>query len=187
MTRLLGISGSLRAGSLNTALLRAAQQGAGPDVHIDIATLHGIPLYDGDEEAKSGIPAAVTALREKIYASDGILLATPEYNGGVPGVLKNGIDWLSRGAESKKVYYGRPFALLGATPGGLATLGSQNAWLPILKKLGAQVWSGGSIMMSRAPSLMDASGEYTDEATLRLLAEFVAGFAAFTQLVRGKG
>ena len=91
-----------------------------------------------------GIPAAVTALKERIYASDGILLATPEYNGGVPGVLKNGIDWLSRGADSKKVYYGRPFALLGATPGGLATLGSQNAWLPILKKLGAQVWSGGS-------------------------------------------
>ena len=181
MTRLLGISGSLRAGSFNTALLRGAQQGAGPDVQIDIATLHGIPLYDGDEEAKSGIPAAVTALKERIFASDGILLATPEYNGGVPGVLKNGIDWLSRGADSKKVYYGRPFALLGATPGGLATLGSQNAWLPILKKLGAQVWSGGSIMLSRAPSLMDASGEYTDEVTRKLLAEFVAGFAAFTQ------
>ena len=186
MTRLLGISGSLRAGSFNTALLRAAQQGAGADVHIDIATLHGIPLYDGDEEAKSGIPSPVTALKEQIFASDGILLATPEYNGGVPGVLKNGIDWLSRGADSKKVYFGRPFALLGATPGGLATLGSQNAWLPILKKLGAQVWSGGSIMLSRAPSLMDASGEYTDEGTRKLLAEFVAGFAAFAQLARRK-
>jgi NAD(P)H-dependent FMN reductase len=187
VTRLLGLSGSLRAGSFNTALLRAAQRGAAADVQIDIATLHGIPLYDGDEESKSGIPAAVTALKEKIFASDGVLLATPEYNGGVPGVLKNGIDWLSRGADSKRVYYGRPFALLGATPGGLATLGSQNAWLPILRKLGAQVWSGGSIMLSRAPSLMDANGEYTDEATRTLLGEFVAGFAAFTQMAHGKG
>src|SRR5207344_3139769 len=131
--------------------------------------------------------AAVTALKEQIFASDGVVLATPEYNGGVPGVLTNGIDWLSRGSDSQRVYFGRPFAIMGATPGGLATLGSQNAWLPILKKLGAQVWSGGSIMLSRAPSLMDASGEYTDEATRKLLAEFVAGFAAFTQSGRGKG
>jgi chromate reductase, NAD(P)H dehydrogenase (quinone) len=179
LTRLLGISGSLRAGSLNTALLRAVQQGAGTGAQIEIATLHGIPLYDGDLEAASGIPEAVRLLKERVIASDGVLLATPEYNGGVPGVLKNGIDWLSRGGDSKKVFHGRPFALLGATPGGLATLGSQNAWLPILKKLGAQVWSGGSIMLSRAPSLMDANGTYTDAATRKLLAEFVAGFTAF--------
>jgi NAD(P)H-dependent FMN reductase len=186
VTKLLGISGSLRAGSFNTALLRAAQQGAGADVNIEIATLHGIPLYDGDEESRSGIPAAVTALKEKIFASDGVVLATPEYNGGVPGVLKNGIDWLSRGSDSKRVYFGRPFAIMGATPGGMATLGSQNAWLPILKKLGAQVWSGGSVMVSRAPSLMNASGEYTDEATRKLVTEFVQGFAAFAVQARAK-
>lgn len=179
MTRLLGISGSLRKGSFNTALLRAAQQVAGPDIQLEIATLHDIPLYDGDVESATGIPGAVTALREKIHASDGVLLCTPEYNGGVPGVFKNTIDWLSRGPESKRVYYGRPFAIMGATPGGLATVAAQNAWLPILKKLGAQIWSGGSVMVSRAPTLMDASGEYTDAATLKLLAEFVQGFAVF--------
>ncbi len=183
MTRLLGISGSLRTGSFNTALLRAAQQGAGPDVQLQIATLHGIPLYDGDLETASGIPDAVRTLKERVMACDGVLLATPEYNGGVPGVLKNAIDWLSRGSDVKKVYQGRPFALLGATPGGLATLGSQNAWLPILKKLGAQVWSGGSVMVSRAPSLMDASGEYSDAALRKMLAEFVQGFAAFVAQV----
>jgi chromate reductase, NAD(P)H dehydrogenase (quinone) len=185
VTRLLGISGSLRKGSVNTALLRAAQQLAGPDIQLEVATLHGIPLYDGDEESASGIPAAVTALREQVYACDGVLIATPEYNGGVPGVLKNAIDWMSRGPETKKVYFGRPFAILGATPGGLATVAAQNAWLPILKKLGAQVWSGGSVMVSRAPTLMDASGAYTDAATLKLLAEFVRGFAAFAAGSRG--
>lgn len=187
MTRLLGISGSLRAGSLNTALLRAAQQAAGPEVSLEIVTLHGIPLYDGDLEDSTGIPAAVTALKGKIFASDGVLLATPEYNGGVPGVFKNAIDWLSRGEDSKKVYQGRPFALLGATPGGLATLGAQNAWLPILKKLRAQVWGGGWLTISRAPSLMDASGTYTDAVTRKQLAEFVSGFAAFAEQARAGG
>lgn len=179
MTRLLGISGSLRAGSFNTALLRSAQQGAGPDLQIDIATLHGIPLYDGDVETNSGIPDGVRSLKERVIASDGVLLATPEYNGGVPGVLKNAIDWISRPpADARKVFC-RPFALLGATPGSLGTVASQNAWLPILKKLGAQVWSGGQVMVSRAPTLMDGSDEYTDEATRKLLAEFVQGFAVF--------
>jgi NAD(P)H-dependent FMN reductase len=116
-----------------------------------------------------------------------VLLATPEYNGGVPGVFKNAIDWLSRGADSKKVYQDRPFALLGATPGGLATLGAQNAWLPILKKLRAQVWGGGWLTISRAPSLMDASGTYTDAVTRKQLAEFVSGFAAFAEQARAGG
>jgi len=123
VTRLLGISGSLRKGSFNTALLRAAQQVAEPDVQVEIATLHEIPLYDGDVEASSGIPGAVKALKEMVIASDGVLLATPEYNGGIPGVMKNAIDWLSRpGTDIPKVFRGRPFALLGATPGGFGTV-----------------------------------------------------------------
>jgi chromate reductase len=180
MTRLLGISGSLRAGSHNTALLRAAQQVAGEDVQFEIATLHGIPLYDGDLEAASGVPAAVKELKQRIIASDGILLATPEYNGGIPGVMKNAIDWLSRpGTDIPKVFRGRPFALLGATPGGFGTVLSQNAWLPILKQLGVQLWSGGRIVMSHVPGLVDVSGTITDEATRKLVREFVRGFAVF--------
>lgn len=184
MTRILGISGSLRAGSINTALLRAAQQGAGPEVQLEIVTLHGIPVYDGDVEASSGIPAAVTALKDKVAASDGVLIATPEYNGGIPGVAKNAIDWLSRpSADAKRIFHGRPFALMGATPGGLATLGSQNAWLLILKKLRTQVWGGGWLTLSHALTLMNASGEFTDEATRKQLADFVNGFAAFAARV----
>ena len=87
MTRILGISGSLRAGSFNTALLRAAQQVAGDGIDLEIATLHGIPLYDADAEARDGEPDAVAALKRKLIAADGVLLATPEYNNGVPGCL----------------------------------------------------------------------------------------------------
>jgi chromate reductase, NAD(P)H dehydrogenase (quinone) len=185
VTRLLGISGSLRTGSFNTALLRAAQQVAGPDTQIGIATLHGIPLYDGDLEAASGIPDAVLALKDQVIASDGVLLATPEYNGGIPGVMKNAFDWLSRpGADVVKALRGRPIALLGATPGGFGTGFAQAAWLPILKRLGAQTWSGGQVMVSRAPTLLDASGTITDEATRKQLTEFVQGFAAFATRAR---
>ena len=91
MVRILGISGSLRAGSFNTALLRAAQELAVPGMELELATLHGIPLYDGDLEQRDGVPAAVQALKARVLASDGLLLATPEYNNGIPGVFKNAI------------------------------------------------------------------------------------------------
>ena len=94
MARILGISGSLRAGSFNTALLRAAQELAVPGVELELATLHGVPLYDGDLEAREGLPPAVQALKARVLASDALLLATPEYNNGIPGVFKNAIDWL---------------------------------------------------------------------------------------------
>src|SRR5690606_25237849 len=94
--KILGISGSLRAQSYNTALLRTARTIAGPDAEVDVATLHGIPLYDGDLERDEGLPSAVVDLKGRILASDGLLLVTPEYNHGIPGVFKNAIDWLSR-------------------------------------------------------------------------------------------
>ena len=134
----------------------------------------------------SGIPAAVTALQGQIMASDGVLLATPEYNGGIPGVFKNAIDWLSRpGADAKRMFHGRPFALMGATPGGLATAGLAECMAADSQEAAARR-SGAAdrLMLSHAPTLMNASGEYTDEATLKLLAEFVKGFAAFAARVR---
>jgi NAD(P)H-dependent FMN reductase len=178
MTRILGISGSLRAGSFNTALLRAAQSLAIEGIELEVATLHGIPLYDGDLEQREGIPAAVTALKEKVVASQGVILATPEYNSSVPGVLKNAIDWLSRPPEDiPRVYGGRPFALIGATPSGFGTILSQNAWLGVLRHLGARQWAG-RMMVSRAGQAFDASGRLTDEAVAKQLREFVAKFAA---------
>lgn len=178
MTRILGISGSLRGGSFNTALLRAAQAAAGPGLTLDVATLHGIPLYDGDVEARDGIPPAVATLKQRIIASDGVLLATPEYNNGIPGVFKNAIDWLSRPASDiAPVFRDRPFALIGASPGGFGTILSQNAWLPVLRTLGTRLWSGGRLMVSRASQVFDENGDLRDEAIRRQLADFVRGYA----------
>jgi NAD(P)H-dependent FMN reductase len=179
MARILGISGSLRKASLNTALLRAAQSLAGEGIEFEVVTLHGIPLYDGDIEAASGIPAAVTALREKIVAADGVILASPEYNNSVPGVLKNAIDWLSRPpSEIPRTFGNRPYALIGASMGGFGTILAQNAWLGVLRHLGARHWAGGRLLVSKAQQSFDADGKLTDEAVAVQLAGFVRDFAA---------
>lgn len=181
MVRLLGISGSLRKDSFNTALLRAAQQEAGSEVEVETATLHGIPLYDGDVEAASGEPAAITALKSRIVACDGFMIFTPEYNSGIPGVAKNAFDWLSRPpADMARVFRGRPVAVLGATPSGFGTLLSQAAWLPVLKHMGAEIWAGGRLGVSAAHTKLDAAGQF-DADTRKALATFVQGFAAWVK------
>ena len=94
---ILAISGSLRAGSFNTRLLRAVEAAAPETLRLDIITPRGVPLYDGDVEENEGIPTVVEELKERVRAADALIIATPEYNFSVPGVLKNMIDWLSRG------------------------------------------------------------------------------------------
>ena len=180
MTKLLGISGSLRKGSFNTALLRTAV-GLMPDgAALEVRTLHGIPLYDADLEASGGIPPAVTALKDAIAAADGVVLATPEYNNGIPGVFKNGIDWLSRPpADVKRVFAGRRIAVIGASPGGFGTILSQNAWLPILRTLGTHPWFGGRLMVSRAGNVFDEAGALKDQAIRDQLKVFMHGFVNF--------
>ena len=181
MIRLLGISGSLREGSFNTALLRAAAGLMPEGSTLEIATLKGIPLYDGDLEAAQGIPPAVTALRERILACDGLLLASPEYNNGIPGVFKNGIDWLSRGDDAARTFANRPVAVMGASPGGFGTILAQAAWLPVLRTLGTRSWHGGRLMVSRAGKAFDADGTLVDDAVREQLRAFLAGFAAFAK------
>ena len=179
MARILGISGSLRTGSFNTALLYAAASLAQGEIGIEVATLHGIPLYDADLEQREGLPEAVVALKAKVIASDGVLLASPEYNNGIPGVFKNAIDWLSRPpADVAKVFRGRRFALIGASPGGFGTILAQDAWLPVLRTLGVDFWSGGRLMVSRAGNAFDAQGKLADPALREQLQKFVLGFAA---------
>src|SRR5829696_205956 len=185
MIKLIGLSGSLRQGSFNTALLRAAR-GLMPDgAELDIRTIREIPLYDADVEAAQGIPPSVAALKDAIAAADGLLLATPEYNNSIPGVFKNAIDWLSRPpADIKRVFGGKPVALMGASPGGFGTILSQNAWLPVLRTLGAELGSEGRLLVSRAKGVFDDQGRLTDEKLRGQLGTFVENFVAFAQSSR---
>jgi chromate reductase len=185
MTRILGISGSLRRASLNAMLLRNAAALMPEGAQLDIGAIHGIPLYDGDVEVASGIPQAVQQLKEQIVACDGLLLVTPEYNNGIPGVFKNVIDWLSRpSSDIARVFGGRPVAVIGASPGGFGTILAQNAWLPVLRTLGTRPWFGGRLMASRAGGVFDESGNLTDDALRKQLQLFMTGFAGYVQSAR---
>jgi len=181
MASIVGLSGSLRRNSFNTALLRAAREVAADGVELEIATLQGIPLYDGDLEEREGIPDAVTELKKRIGAADGLLIATPEYNNSLPGVLKNGIDWLSRRPDdAPHVFTGLPVAIIGASPGGFGTILAQDAWLSVMRTLSARQWFGGRLQVSRAGKVFDDDGRMVDEDIRKRLADFVAGFAQFT-------
>ena len=152
-----------------------------PDgVPLETATIHGIPLYDGDLEAAQGIPQAVDSLKKRITEADGLLLVTPEYNNGIPGPVKNAIDWLSRPpADIAKVFSDRPFGVIGASPGGFGTILAQNSWLPVLRTLGTSAWFGGRLQVSRAGNVFNADGDLTDEAIRTQLRKYLAGFVDF--------
>lgn len=176
---IIGLSGSLRKGSWNTALLRAASALVPEGVTLDVRTPAGIPLYNGDDEASSGVPKAAQELKDAIAAADGLLIATPEYNNSIPGVLKNAIDWLTRpSADIPRVFGCKPVAVIGASPGGFGTVLSQAAWLPVLRALGTNHWFGGRLLVSRAHEAFGQDGQLKDEAVRRQLQSFVRDFAA---------
>lgn len=180
MTTVIGISGSLRRGSFNAALLRAAQGEMPEGVMLDIRSIAGIPLYDADLERAEGIPEPVAALKDAVAGADGFLVVTPEYNNSIPGVLKNAIDWMTRPDEDiKRVFGGKPVAMMGASPGRWGTILSQNAWLPVWRTLGARLWTGGRLLVPRARDAFSPEGELTDDDTRRRLRSFLEGFADF--------
>ncbi|HEV7618106.1 MAG TPA: NADPH-dependent FMN reductase [Burkholderiaceae bacterium] len=182
MTKIVGIAGSLRAASFNAALLRTAAGLMPSGASLEIASIKGIPLYDGDVEANEGIPQVVAALKEQIAAADGLLLVTPEYNNAMPGVFKNAIDWLSRPpSDIPRIFGNRPTAVIGASPGGFGTILAQNAWLPVLRTLGTQPWFGGRLLVSRAGNVFNDAGELVDEKMKAQLQQFVHGFVNFVK------
>ena len=161
-------------------LLRSAAELSPPGTTIDIASIRQIPLYDGDVEAQEGVPKPVQELKERIVSSDGLLIATPEYNNSIPGVLKNAVDWLSRpSADIKRVFGGRPVAIVGATPGAGGTRLAQAAWLPVLRTLGTSPWFGGWMIVADAGKVFDPDGRLTDDSIRERLRKFVHGYAAF--------
>ncbi|MGI8730200.1 MAG: NADPH-dependent FMN reductase [Solirubrobacteraceae bacterium] len=163
--RLLAISGSLRRGSLNSALLRAAGGLVPPGasvVHFD--GLAGIPPYseDLDVEPAPAAPAAVVALRREIAAADGLLLATPEYNASIPGQLKNAIDWASRPFPDNALR-GQPAAVIGATTGIFGAVWAQAELRKVLATAGADVLDR-EFIISDAPGAFDDDGRLVDTA-----------------------
>jgi NAD(P)H-dependent FMN reductase len=180
MINIIGISGSLRKASFNSALLRAAVDVTPGDATLEIASIQGIPLYDGDVESSTGIPAVVQDLKDRIAAADGLLLVTPEYNNSIPGVFKNAIDWLTRPASDiARVFNNRPVGFIGATPGRGGTILAQAAWLPVLRTLGTKPWFGGRVTVSGAKRVFDESGQLVDEEVRSQLRNYMAGFVGF--------
>ena len=160
---LVTLSGSLRAASYNTALLRALPGLAPSTVHFTLHSIADIPVYNDDVEAR-GLPEVVTRLRAAIRQSDGLVIATPEYNHGVPGGLKNAIDWFSR-PPSPHGLFGIPTAILGASDGMIGTARSQYALRQTLTALNAPTLPFPQVLVSHADKKIDATGQLTDEVT----------------------
>lgn len=174
------ISGSLRRDSFNTRLIQAMVAVAPNTVSIELATLHHIPLYDGDIESESGIPQAVEVLRDQIKASDGIILAMPEYNAGMPGVLKNALDWLTRPPkEMGPTFFDRPLALAGATPGGLGTALAQAGSLTVLRQLKVRLFPD-HLRLSSAADRLNSGGEPDPDLT-KQLTRWLQAYVRFIQ------
>ena len=180
MANLAGIAGSLRKHSYNRTLLGTAAGVLPEGSGMSILVIDDVPLYNADIESE-GMPESVLRLRAQIRAADGLVIATPEYNGGVPGVLKNAIDWLSRPVEGESsVFNGKPLAVMGATPGGFGTALSQAAWLPVFRTLRLSLWTGGgNYLLSRAAAEF-ADGKLSD-ARREALRKYMAGFVNFVE------
>jgi NAD(P)H-dependent FMN reductase len=180
MITIIGMSGSLRKASFNSALLRAAVDVTPGGATLEVASIQGIPLYDGDVESSVGIPAVVSNLKDRIAVCDGLLLAAPEYNNSIPGVFKNAIDWLSRPASDiARVFNNRPVGFIGATPGRGGTILAQAAWLPVLRTLGTKPWFGGRVTVSGAKRVFDENGQLVDEDVRSQLRTYMEGFVGF--------
>ena len=174
--RVLGISGSLRSGSHNTRLLRAAAKTLPPGVELELFDgLKAIPPYDGDDDVQPA-PGAVQALRDAIADADAVLIATPEYNASIPGVLKNALDWASR-PHATNVLRGKPAAVVGASTGMFGAVWAQAETRKVLGTIGARVLDH-ELPVAEAPERLDETGELADPDVLDVLGEIVGDLVA---------
>jgi chromate reductase len=174
-----GIAGSLRRDSYNRALLRTAQELAPADVEIRIFDRIGeLPLFNEDVE-RAGTPEPVAALRSAIAEADALLICTPEYNHGVPGVLKNAIDWASRPPRASALD-GKPAAIMGASPGQTGTARAQSALRLSFVFTNTPVLPGPEILVYRAADKF-AGGKLTDAKTREYVGRLLEGLADWTR------
>jgi chromate reductase len=181
--RILGFAGSLRKGSYNRMLLRAARELAPENVEIEIFDLEGIPLFNQDFEANPH--EKVTALKEKIRAADGLLIVTPEYNYSIPGVLKNAIDAASR-PYGTSPFGGKPVAIMSASTGMLGGARAQYHLRQALVFLDAHPLNAPEIMVAFAPEKFDPTGRLTDETTRGKVAELLVRLAEWIERLEGR-
>ncbi len=179
--RVLGIAGSLRRGSYNRALVRAAAGLAPEGMTIEPFELHDVPFFDADVE-KAGDPAAVTALKEAVRSADALLIATPEYQHSVPGVLKNALDWASRPPKDPPLAR-KPVAVMGATPGRFGTARAQADLRKVLSYNDALVLQRPEVMVPRAAQAFDEDLNLVDEDARGFLRQLLANLAAWTRQV----
>jgi chromate reductase len=179
VTRILGISGSLRRDSHNTNLLRAAAEAVGPDVELELYDgLKEIPPYDEDDDVEPR-PASVARLASEIAAADAVLFATPEYNSSIPGQLKNAIDWVSRPVATN-VLRNKPVAVVGASTGAFGAVWAQAELRKVLAALGARVLDL-ELPVPHAHTRFE-DGALTDEEIGARLAEAVEALAGEIRL-----
>jgi chromate reductase, NAD(P)H dehydrogenase (quinone) len=178
--QIVAIGGSLRRDSFNTKLLQCLQSLAPKDIRIEIEieSLRGIPLYDGDEEDRTGKPQAVQDLDAKIRAAQGVIIATPEYNFSVPGVLKNALDWLSRQGSPLRW---KPVGIMGASTGPVGTARAQYHLRQTLQHHEALLLPKPEIFVRNAQTLFSKSGELTDSDTGKHVASWLVAFAAWVE------
>ena len=183
---ILCLPGSLRRASWNRRLLQAAAACAPAGVSVEVYdALAAVPLFDEDREAAEPEgPPGVRALRTAMAAADGVLIATPEYNQALPGVLKNALDWLSRESPQGEVLIDRPVAVLGASSGPWGTRLAQASLRQVLHTCGALVMPAPTVYVAHAAERFDASGELIHPATQATLARFMAGFVDWIARLR---
>ena len=173
----LGFAGSLRKDSYNRALLRAAVEAAPEGMRIETFDLAAVPLYNYDVEA-AGDPDGVAAFKQAIRAADGVLMVTPEYNHGVPGVMKNAIDWASRPPKGAALDR-KPVGVIGASPGITGSARGQSQLRQAFEFTNSYAMPQPELLVFRASEKFDAEGRLVDESTREHLASYLAALGAW--------
>jgi chromate reductase len=179
---ILAFAGSLRAGSFNRSLVRAVVELAPAELAISVFDLLEVPLYNGDVEA-AGEPLGVARFKEAIRAADGVLIATPEYNHGVPGVTKNAIDWASR-PPGHAVLDRKPVGIIGASPGITGSARGQSQLRQAFEFTNSFCMPQPELLVFRAHEKFDADGRLTDEPTRQFLQKYLHAFADWVRIFR---
>ncbi len=180
--RVLGIAGSLRHESYNRRLLAATRELAPEAMKIEIFDLAPIPLYNGDLDTEGARPEAVLQLKRAITEADALLIATPEYNHSVPGVLQNAIDWASR-PGGKSPFVGKPAALMGASPGAIGTARAQQQLKLVLLSTLAAVMPHPGVAVGNVMEKINSAGELVHEPTRQFLLSFLQDLWEWTHRI----